>query len=145
MHNNGTPEAQPPRQIGRSILAVLAGFIVVVVLSLLTDVAFYSAKLMPPADPSTANSTFLLATIYRTVYAVAGNYITARLAPYQPMQHAMIGGMIGFVLSIVGVLISWNHVATMGPRWYPISLVVTALPAAWAGGKLRLMQLRSSH
>jgi len=33
----------------------------------------------------------------------------------------------------------------MGPRWYPISLVVTALPAAWAGGKLRLMQLRSSH
>lgn len=88
-----------------------------------------------------SDSMLLAATVYRTLYAVVGSYLTARLAPSQPMQYAMIGGYIGLVLSIIGVLVSWNHVATMGPRWYPISLVITALPAAWLGGKFRVSQL----
>ncbi len=90
------------------------------------------------------DSMLLVAAIYRTAYAVVGCYLTARLAPSQPMLHAMIGGVIGFVLSIVGVVVSWNQIPTMGPRWYPISLVVTALPAAWLGGKLRILQLQNS-
>lgn len=144
MSNSALSEAQHPPRIGRSVLAVLAGFVVVVVLSLLTDVALYKAGMAPPVGQRMSDSMLLVASIYRTVYAVVGSYITARLAPYEPMVHALIGGLIGFVLSIVGVVVSWNHVATMGPRWYPISLVVTAFPAAWLGGKLRLMQLRNS-
>lgn len=144
MSNNSKPEAQHPRQIGRSVLSVFAGFVVVVVLSLLTDVALYKAGLAPPVGQRMSDSMLLVASIYRTTYAVVGSYITARLAPYEPMVHALIGGFIGLVLSIVGVVVSWNHVATMGPRWYPISLVITALPAAWLGGKLCVMQLQNS-
>ena len=91
-----------------------------------------------------SDSMLLVASIYRTAYAVVGSYITAKLAPYGPIVHALIGGFIGLVLRIVGVVVSWNHVATMGPRWYPISLAVTALPAAWLGGRLPLMQLQNS-
>ncbi len=134
-------EGRAPRQIGRSILAVFAGFVVVVILSVGTDVVVHLAGLAPPVGQRMSDSMLLAATVYRTLYAVVGSYLTARLAPSQPMQYAMIGGYIGLVLSIIGVLVSWNHVATMGPRWYPISLVITALPAAWLGGKFRVSQL----
>jgi hypothetical protein len=77
----------------------------------------------------------LLATAYRLVYGSGGGYITARLAPYQPMLHAVWGGVIGLVLGIIGAVTTWNHPA-LGPHWYPIALIVTALPCAWAGGKL---------
>src|SRR4051794_2238602 len=128
MSNNAPAEAQSRRRIGRSTVAVLAGFIVVVILSLLTDVALYKAGVTSPVGQRMSDSMLLVASIYRTAYAVIGCYVTARLAPYGPMLHAMIGGFIGFILSIVGVVVSWNQISTMGPRWYPISLVVTALP-----------------
>jgi hypothetical protein len=50
----------------------------------------------------------LLATVYRTVYGVLGSYIIARLAPDRPMQHALVGGFLGLVVSIVGAAVRWN-------------------------------------
>ena len=85
----------------------------------------------------------MLATVYRTIYGVAGSYITARLAPYRPMQHALAGGVVGLILSTVGAAVTWNKGPAFGPHWYPVSLVVLALPTAWAGGHLACTQLRS--
>jgi len=48
------------------------------------------------------DAALLLATAYRIVYGIAGSYVTARLAPDRPMQHALLGGFIGLALSIVG-------------------------------------------
>lgn len=136
-------ETQPAWSIGRSIGALLAGFVFVVILSLGTDLVLHAAGIFPPLGQIMSNALFLLATIYRTVYAVVGSYITARLAPNRPMQHALLGGAIGLVLSVVGAVVTWNK--DMGPHWYPLALVVTALPCAWLGGKLRLMQLRAGR
>jgi len=83
----------------------------------------------------------LLATIYRTVYGVLGSYITAWLAPSRPMGHALVGGAIGLAVSILGAAVTWNKGPTFGPHWYPLALVVLALPTAWVGGKLRVKQL----
>jgi hypothetical protein len=58
------------------------------------------------------------------------------------MDHAWVGGVVGVVVSTVGAVITWNHVPSLGPHWYPVALVVTALPCVWLGGKLRLMELR---
>src|SRR6266571_4495112 len=74
---------------------------------------------------------------------VLSTYITARLAPSRPMQHALAGGFIGFVVSIVGAVATWNKGPAFGPHWYPLALVVLAMPMAWAGGKLRVTQLRT--
>jgi hypothetical protein len=134
-------EAQRPRSLGRSIGALLAGFVVVVILSIGTDVALHAASVFPPLGRPMSDALLLLATVYRSVYAVVGSYITARVAPDRPMEHALAGGVIGLVLSIVGAMMAWNKVATLGPHWYPLALVATALPCAWVGGKLRLMQL----
>jgi hypothetical protein len=88
------------------------------------------------------DGALLLATAYRVVYGIAASYITARLAPNRPMLHALVGGVLGFIVSIVGAVATWNGGPAFGPHWYPIALIVTALPCAWVGGKLRVMQLR---
>ena len=131
------------RSTGRSIGALLAGFVVVVILSVGTDLALHAAGIFPRLGQTMSNPLFLLATVYRTLYAVVGSYITARLAPNRPMQHALVGGAIGLVLSVVGAVVTWNK--DIGPHWYPLALVATALPCAWVGGRIRLMQLRASQ
>jgi hypothetical protein len=117
--------------------------VVVLVLSLGTDLALHAAGIFPPLGQIMSNPLFLLATVYRTVYAVLGSYITARLAPDRPMGHALLGGGIGLVLAVVGAVVTWNK--DLGPHWYPLALIVTALPCAWVGGKLRLMQMRAGR
>jgi uncharacterized membrane protein YjfL (UPF0719 family) len=78
----------------------------------------------------------LFVIFYRTIYGVVGTYVTASLAPNNPMRHAMIGGFIGLAISLAGAILRRED----GPGWYAISLVVLALPTAWLGGKLRLMK-----
>ncbi len=138
-------ESQPPRRIGRSIGAVLAGILVGVVLSLSTDVVLHSIGVFPPWGQSMVGfeGALLLATAYRTVYGVACSYITARLAPDRPMPHALVLGALGLAVSILGAAVTWNKGPAFGPHWYPLALVVLALPTAWVGGKLRVMQLRA--
>jgi hypothetical protein len=38
----------------------------------------------------------------------------------------------------MGVVATWNKGPEFGPKWYPIALVITALPVTWLGGKLRV-------
>ena len=136
-------ETQSPRRIARSIGAVLAGMLAVVILSLGTDLALHAAGIFPALGDRMSDNLLVLATVYRTIYAVLGGYITARLAPNRPMQHALLNGLIGVALSTLGAVVTWNR--ALGPHWYPLALVVTALPTAWLGGKLRLMQLGSNQ
>jgi hypothetical protein len=138
-------EIRTQPSIGRSIVAVLAGMIVGIVLSLGTDVVLHKAHVFPPWGASMAgyDGALLLAIIYRTIYGVVGSYIAARLAPSRPMLHAMVLGLLGFAVSILGAVATWNQGPAFGPHWYPVALVVLALPTAWAGGKLHAMQLLS--
>jgi len=128
--------------IAQSIGALFAGFVVVVALSLGADVIMHKSGVFPPWGDPMSDRLFLLATVYRVVFGVVGSYVAARLAPDGPMRHAMIVGSIGFILSIVGAAVTWNRGPAFGPHWYPLALIVTALPCAWVGGRLREMQLR---
>ena len=131
--------SEPSHQtrLGRSILALVAGFFFVVILSLVTDVVFHALSVFPAlGQPISDSRPLLLATAYRTLYGVAGSYITARLAPYRPMLHAMVGGAVGLVLATVGAAVTWNKGPAFGPHWYPVALVALALPQSWLGGFL---------
>jgi hypothetical protein len=77
-------ETQATHSTGRSIAALLAGFVIVVILSLGTDAVLHAAGIFPPLGQIMSNALFLLATVYRTIYAVVGSYVTARLAPIGP-------------------------------------------------------------
>jgi hypothetical protein len=134
-------EAVRPRRIGRSIGALLAGLIVNVALSLATDFALSAAGVLPALGQQPMNDgQSALATAYRTLYSVLSSYVVARLAPYKPMQHALFGAAIGMALATIGAIATWNRL--LGPHWYPLALIVLALPSAWLGGKLRLMQMK---
>jgi hypothetical protein len=134
-------ETNHPRHISRSIGALVAGFLVGAGLSLGTDEILHVAAVFPPWGQPMSDALFLLATVYRIFYSVAGSYAMARLAPTRPMLHALVGGTVGFALSIVGAAATWNR--GLGPHWYPIAVAAIAMPCAWVGGKLRLMQLRA--
>ena len=136
-------EPQPPRRIGRSIGAVLAGMLVGIVLTIGTDIVLHAIGVFPPWGQSMVgfDGALLLATIYRSIYGVVASYIIARLAPDRPMQHALVGGVVGLAVSIVGAAVTWNMGPALGPHWYPLALVALAMPQSWAGGKLRLRQV----
>jgi hypothetical protein len=136
-------ETHPPRRIGRSIGALLAGMLVGIILTIGTDIVLHVIGIFPPWGQSLVgfDGALLLATLYRTVYGVLGSYIIARLAPDRPMQHALVGGVVGLVVSTLGAAVTWNKGPAFGPHWYPLALIVLAMPQAWVGGKLRVIQL----
>jgi hypothetical protein len=119
----------------KSIGAVIAGAFVGIALSLGTDILLRQLHIFPPlSQPMTDSSLLALATMYRTIYGVLGAYVTAWLAPSRPMLHAFILGTLGELASIAGLVATWGDTAKYGPHWYPIALVVLALPPALFGG-----------
>lgn len=128
----------------KSIGAFFAGLLATVILSIGTDLVLHAAGIFPAIGQPMSNSLFVLATIYRTIYSIFGAYLTARLAPANPLKHALILGAVGTVLALIGLLATWNKGPEFGPKWYPIVLVVFAIPQCWLGGKFRVLQLHSS-
>jgi len=112
----------------------VSGLLVIIVVTTLVDILLHVAHVFPPVNERLNDSLALLATSYRIVISIAGAWLTARLAPDRPMKHALILGCIGVILGLVGVVATWNR--GLGPRWYPIALVVLAIPQCWAGARI---------
>jgi hypothetical protein len=125
----------------KSVWAVVAGVLVIIVVTTLVDIVLHLTRVFPPMDQPINDALALLATSYRIVISIGGAWLTARLAPNKPMKHAMILGYVGVVLGLVGVVTTWNM--GLGPRWYPIALAVLAIPQCWAGGRIYEMQTQA--
>jgi hypothetical protein len=124
-----------PHGLARSVGAVLAGFLAVVVLSLGTDQVLHVLDVYPPwGQPMHEPALNFLALIYRIIYTVIGNYLTARLAPHSPMRHVWVLGSIGLFVGTIGAIATIPM--NLGPAWYPIAIALTALPCSWLGGVL---------
>jgi peptidoglycan/LPS O-acetylase OafA/YrhL len=136
-----TGETGRSRHILRRIGAVLAGVIVVVTLDVGIDVIMHATGIYPSWFKPMSTRLWLLAIGYRMVDGVMAGYIVARLAPDRPVTHAVVFGLIGVVMSIAGVIGTWNRGPEFGPKWYPLALVAIALPCAWVGGSLRARQI----
>ncbi len=122
-----------PRRHLQSAGAVLAGFLVILILTIPTDQALHAAGVYPPwGDPMHEPALNLLALSYRLFYAIAGGLAAAWLAPRAPVAHALVLGGIGTVVAGLGAAAAIS--AGMGPVWFPLALVATALPCAWLGG-----------
>jgi hypothetical protein len=107
------------------------------VVTTVVDIVLHVLGVFPPMDQPIGNALALLATAYRVVISIGGAWLTARLAPAHPMKHALILGYVGVALGLVGLVATWNM--GLGPRWYPVALVVLAIPQCWAGGKLYVL------
>ena len=129
-------DTRRPLRVGRRAWAILAGALTGIVLSLGTDVVLHVTGVFPPWGQRVSDPLLLLATVYRSVYGVAGSYLTARLAPDHRMAHALWLGVLGCLVSLGGAVATWNAGPAFEPHWYAVALVVLALPTAWLGGKL---------
>ena len=117
----------------RSIGAIAAGLAFIIVVTTLVDLVLHVAGVYAMNEPLT-DKLAVLATSYRIVISIAGAWLTARLAPQEPMKHALMLGVVGTLLGLVGVVTTWN--AGLGPRWYPVALAALAIPQCWAGGRI---------
>lgn len=129
--------SQTPTRFSRSLGAVAAGFLFTAVTSLGTDVVLHASGVFPGWGQPMSDGLFVLATAYRILFTVLGGYLTARLAPRRPMAHVTALGAVGTIVATAGLIATWNAGPAFGPKWYPILLVVTALPCVWAGGLWR--------
>lgn len=125
------------RTTWKSIGAVVAGLLAIIVLSNGTDTVLETTGVFPSLQEQleqgfTTPWMVMLALVYRSVFTVLGGYVTARLAPKRPMRHVLTLGAIGLVLGTAGAI------ATAGivPAWFSLALLVLGLPCAWLGGKL---------
>lgn len=118
----------------RSIVAVVAGFVVIGVLAF--GMGTLSASVWPDAiaaDGTPATTVARVAQLlYVGVFAVFGCWLAGRLAPSRPMAHALAVGVLGLLLNVAS---AW---ALRGahPAWYLAAGVVTTMPWAWIGGRL---------
>lgn len=138
MSNTATLKTGALRRIG----SVLAGLLAIIMVTTATDIVLHATGVFPPWGQPMSDALFLLATAYRIVYGVAGCYLAARLAPDRPMRHALALGAVGVAMSLAGAVATWNAGPAFGPKWYPLTLVATAMPCAWAGGRLYGAQWR---
>src|SRR5260221_14770957 len=105
---------QPLKSIG----AILAGFVAVFIISMITDIIFIKSGLMKQPFSETPSSVIVLIIIYRNIYNVAGSYLVAALAPNRPLQHAFIVGILGFILSLIATIALWDK----STAWYSICI-----------------------
>jgi hypothetical protein len=127
------------KKIIRSILAVIAGFIAVIILSIGTDLLLVKTGIFPPQNEPDSYEWWMLLTalIYRSIYSIAGGLITALIAPGKPLVHSMILGVIGILSATAGIVLNWNKISNP-TIWYPVLLILLTLPCVWLGGKLEI-------
>jgi hypothetical protein len=120
----------------RRVGAVLAGFAVIVVLSLAADMLMRAAGAFS-AGQMANQGQFAIAALYRAAFTVVGGYVTARLAPDWPLRHAWVLAGIGLAAGLGGIAAYFSGGgAEMGPLWYAVSIPLSAIPCVWLGARL---------
>ena len=126
-----------PSRMGRSVAAVAAGLVTIVVTHTAADAVLHASGVFPPLGEEMSNGLFALAAGHRFVLSVLGAYVTARLAPARPRKHVLVLGAIGLALSTLGVVARLVRGPELGPLWYPVVLVLMTIPCCLIGDALR--------
>lgn len=119
----------------KTIFAIIAGFLTVVILSTVTDFVLEKLGILPsPKDGLFITWMLVLALAYRSIYTVVGGYVTAWLAPERPIHVVKILAFIGLLAGIVGIVFGWN----LSQHWYPIAIAITGPIFTILGGFIRV-------
>jgi len=126
----------------RSLLALILGYVVMLVLQLGGDTLLTAVapELMPqrgePPDP--AYFAYRLGTGF--FFIALGGYATAVLAGRAEMKHAL--GLAA--LSVIASILEVQYYPSTQPLWYSIALMFLSIPSALAGGHFRVRQLEDN-
>jgi hypothetical protein len=120
----------------KNFLAVVAGLAFVIAVTKALDFAMERTGVFNLDTSQMSTGDYVLASVYRLAIAVGGGWITARLAASRPLFLAILLGVFGTVIALAGLLVVWYASPALGPLWYPLVLVLTAVPCTWLGGLL---------
>jgi hypothetical protein len=124
--------------MGRSILAVVLGYVVVGVIVMAAD--WLSVSLMLPGPDAQPTPAYLAVNLLcGAVAAALGGYVAALIGRRAPFRHGVALAVVLFVLAVASA-VAFQFVKlpeNAPPPWYPWALVALAPPCALAGGWLR--------
>jgi len=127
----------------RSLLSVVLGYVVMLVAVLGGHVAFTAVgsgmSIQPGKQPDTVYFVFNLSTEF--FYLIIGGYVTALLAGYWELEHAL--GLAA--LSVVMCTVSMVKYLGDQPLWYSIALMAVSVPGALIGGQYRVRQVKDER
>lgn len=115
----------------QSIVAVLAGFALMVLIVMSTTVLLVRRlKVNPAAGPDALSAAYLAGNLVcSAIAALAGGWLAASLAPGRPLMH----GVALAVLMVITTLFSMGQSSARQPSWYPVTLAI-AMPLIACGG-----------
>ena len=117
--------------IGRSIVAVVAGFLLAVVLAFGTEFALMTLFHREPVNDSDREPTLLVILLFTTnASAAVGGYFAGWVAIRRPLAHALVLGLLGLLVSIPLNVTYWSN----EPAWYHVGNLLLVLPATAIGG-----------
>ena len=119
----------------RSLLSVVLGYVVMLVAVLAGEVAF-TALGSAKTRPDTLYFAFNLATEF--FFLMIGGYVTALLAGYAELEHAL--GLAA--LSVTTCIVSMVKYAGDQPLWYSIAPMALSIPGALIGGYYRRLEMK---
>lgn len=124
--------------MGRSILAVVVGYVVVILgavggglVGALVAGPEAAARAME-GEPLAAGPT-LVVLVFGLLFAVLGGYVAALLARHRELRHATYLAVVMFLLSLVSMVMYWGQ----QPAWFQFALLLLGPPAAVVGGWLK--------
>jgi hypothetical protein len=122
----------------RSILAIVAGCVVLIATGLLTDALLL--KLFPAVVNAqgrvTSHAVAFLMMSYSLAYCVVAGYVAAALAQRREVAHAFALGVVLVLLLVYPTIKFWETT----PAWYHVALFVLTIPACVAGGRWRALR-----
>lgn len=128
----------------RSILAVVAGLVVLTIVSFGIEAAVDPLLLhlfphaLPNAAALSASTPARLFMIVYTMFSIAvGGYVTAWIARRRPILHAAIMGAIEVAFTLYVMIAAPFPEVRQVPMWGWIATLVLIIPAACAGAAVR--------
>lgn len=120
--------------MGRLILSIFVGIVVITILSTGTDTIFHATNVFPPpGEPMFDTGLLLLATAYRFFFQIAGCFVASMIAKDKSRASVLTLGIFGAIMWLLGTFI---FMPGMGPMWYGILGAVLSVPSALIGEKL---------
>ncbi len=121
-------------RMGRSIGAVIIGFLYALATIWTTQVILWFAFPEDPADNSIPVLRLVLTVVFTFASAIVAGFMTAYVGRQAELAHGLAAGAVLVVLLAITTLVVETEPT---PAWYQLALPCVALPGALLGAGLR--------
>ncbi|MGA3046656.1 MAG: hypothetical protein ABSD67_08545 [Terracidiphilus sp.] len=135
----------------RSILAVVAGIVVLTIVSFAIEAAadpllmhMFPAALPDAAALAQSSSARLFMLAYTTFSIAVGGYVTAFIARRSRLTHAATMGAIEVAFTLYVMIAAPFPEAHSAPRWGGIVGIILMIPAACLGAAIQIKQTQKT-